>query len=137
MRIAVTGATGFLGRYLVRHLAEAGHRLHCWHRPQSDRGGFEKQAGAIEWLPGSLGDQDAVRALVRGADAVVHAAVEWEGPRNRGAGSHGAADAFLGVNLTGSLQLFQAAFEASVSRFVFISTCAVHEMILDDRLLDE
>jgi nucleoside-diphosphate-sugar epimerase len=137
MRIAITGATGFLGRYLVRQFAEAGHQLRCWHRPGSDRRGFEKQADAIEWLPGSLGDQAAVRELVRGADAVVHAAVQWEGPRNRGAGRHGAADVFLGVNLTGSLQLFQAAFEAGVSRFVFLSTCAVHEAILDDRPLDE
>ena len=127
MRIAITGATGFLGRYLVRQFAGAGHQLRCWHRPDSDRGGFEKQADTIEWLPGSLGDQAAVRELVRGADAVVHAAVQWEGPRNRGAGRHGAADVFLGVNLTGSLQLFQAAFEAGVPRFVFLSTCAVHE----------
>src|SRR5207302_2675752 len=75
--------------------------------------------------------------LVHGVDAVVHAAVEWQGPRNRGSGSHGGADVFFGVNLTGSLQLFQAAFEAGVPRFVFISTCAVHEVILDDRPLDE
>jgi nucleoside-diphosphate-sugar epimerase len=137
MRIAITGATGFLGRYLVRQFAEAGHQLRCWYRPGSDRGGFERQADAIEWLPGSLGGQAAVRDLIQGADAVVHAAVQWEGPRNRGAGRHGAADVFFGVNLPGSLQLFQAAFEASVSRFVFLSTCAVHEVILDDRALDE
>ena len=56
MRIAITGATGFLGRYLVRQLAEAGCQLRCWRRPCSDRGGFETQADAIEWLPGSLGD---------------------------------------------------------------------------------
>ena len=137
MRIAITGATGFLGRYLVRQLAEAGHRLRCWHRPGSDRGGFEKQADTIEWLPGSLEDQAAVRELIRGADAVVHAAVQWEGPRNRGRRSHGAPDVFLGVNLTGSLRLFRAAFEAGVPRFVFVSTCAVHEVILPDRPLDE
>src|SRR5262245_2962983 len=137
MRIAITGATGFLGRYLVRQLAEAGHQLCYWHRPVSGRGGFEKQADAIEWLPGSLGDQTAVRDLIRGVDAVVHAAVQWEGPRNRGRGSHGAPDVFLGVNLTGSLQLFQAAFEAGGPRFGFLSTCAVHEVILDHRPLDE
>src|SRR5713226_1606123 len=137
MRIAVTGASGFLGRYLVRQLAEAGHQLRCWYRPVSDRSGFERIADAIEWLPGALGDETATRELVRGADAIVHAAVEWQGPRNRGRRSHGDADVFLGVNLTGSLRLFQDAFEAGVSRFVFISTCAVHEMILDDRPLDE
>jgi nucleoside-diphosphate-sugar epimerase len=137
MLIAITGATGFLGHYLVRRLAEAGHRLRCWYRPHSSRGSFEKQAATVEWLPGSLGDQAAVRELIEGADAVVHAAVQWEGPRNRGAGRHGAADVFFGDNLTGSLQLFQAAFDGGVARFVFVSTCAVHDVILGDRLLDE
>lgn len=75
--------------------------------------------------------------MVQGVDAVIHAAVQWEGPRNRGRGSHGEPSVFLSVNLAGSLQLFQAAFDAGVPRFVFVSTCAVHEVILDDRPLDE
>jgi nucleoside-diphosphate-sugar epimerase len=137
MLIAVTGATGFLGRHVVRRLASAGHRLRCWFRPGSDRGGFEGCADAVDWLPGRLGDASAARDLVQGADALVHAAVQWQGPRNRGSGSHGAADVFFGVNLTGSLQLFGSAFEAGVPRAVFVSTCAVHEVILDDRPLDE
>src|SRR5262249_36437005 len=137
MRVAITGATGFLGRCLVHHFADAGHQLRCWYRPGSDRGGFGPHAGAVEGLPGALGDEAAARELVRGADAVVHAAVQWEGPRNRGRGSHGAAGVFFDVNLVGSLQLFQSAFEAGVPRFVFVSTCAVHEVILDDRPLDE
>lgn len=137
MRIALTGATGFLGRYIARRLVAAGHQLRCWYRDGSDRSGFEREAHAIEWLPGQLGDAEAARELIRQTDAVVHAAVQWEGPRNRGRGSHGASEVFMGVNLTGSLQLFQAAFDAHVQRFVFISTCAVHEVILDDRPLDE
>ncbi len=137
MRIAITGATGFLGRYIVHHLAAAGHQLRCWHGPNSDRHGFDTVAGSIEWLPGQLGESSAVAALVQNADALVHAAVQWQGPRSRGHASHGSTDVFTGLNLTGSLQLFQTAFEAGVSRCIFISTCAVHEVILDDRPLDE
>jgi nucleoside-diphosphate-sugar epimerase len=137
MRIAITGATGFLGRYLVQHLAEAGHQLRCWYRPSSDRSGFDRFADAIDWLPGSLGDEAATHALVARMDAVIHAAVQWEGPRSRGHASHGTPSVFFGVNLTGSLELFQAALAAGVGRFVFISPCAVHERILDDRPLDE
>src|SRR5258706_483166 len=121
MKIALTGATGFLGRYIVRHLAGAGHRLRCWYRPGSDRSGLDDVAAAVEWLPGELGNTAASRQLLGGVDAVVHGAVQWQGPRNRGSGGHGDADPFFGINLTGSLQLFQAAFEAGVSRFVFIS----------------
>jgi nucleoside-diphosphate-sugar epimerase len=137
MRIAITGATGFLGRYLVRHLAQSGHHLRCWYRPGGDRSGFGAEADAVQWLPGQLGDEAAARDLVGGVDALVHAAVQWQGPRNRGRASHGAADVFFGVNLTGSLQLFQAALDAGAQRCVFVSTCAVHEVILDDRPLDE
>src|SRR5262245_41129896 len=137
MRIALTGATGFLGRYIVDKLADSGHLLKCWHRDGSDRSGFERVKNAIEWLPGQLGDPFATRALVHGADALVHAAVEWEGPRNRGRGSHGHAGAFFDLNINGSLQLFRQALEAGVPRCIFISSCAVHDVILDDRPLDE
>jgi len=107
---------------VVRRLVAAGTSCDGWYRAGSDRSGFDREARSLEWLPGQLGDAEATRGLVRQADAVVHAAVQWEGPRNRGRGSHGASEVFMGVNLTGSLQLFQAAFEANVPRFVFLST---------------
>jgi nucleoside-diphosphate-sugar epimerase len=136
MRIAITGATGFLGRYLVRRLASAGHRLRCWFRPESDRSGFDAVANAIEWVPGRLGDPSATNALVRGADAVVHAALEWQGAGFR-ASDEGDFLGFLEENLMGSLRLFDAARAAGVSGFVFLSSCAVHDIILTDRPLDE
>src|SRR6266404_6223820 len=139
MLIAVTGATGFLGRYLVGHFAAAGHRLRCWYRPTSDRSGFESSAQQMEWLPGSLGDPTAAERLVDGVDAVVHAAVQWPGPRHSPSRGKEQTDleTFLQTNLMGSLRLFQAARAAGVPRFIFISPCAVHEIILDDRPLVE
>lgn len=137
MRIAITGATGFVGRYIVRHLAEAGHSLRCWYRPSSDRGGFEDAAGAIEWQPGNLVDSQAPAALVRGVDAVVHTALQWRRRDSFRASGQDDLEDFLKANFLGSLRLFQAARAEGVARFVFISTCAVHEIILGDRPLDE
>jgi len=137
MLIAVTGATGFLGRYVVRQLAGNGNSLRCWYRSGSNRNGFGEAASAIEWLAGSLGDIPATEALVRDVGAVVHAALEWEGPRHSQQRPAIDLEQFLQANLMGSLRLFQAARAAGVPRFVFISTCAVHEVILDDRPLDE
>ena len=131
MKVAVTGGTGFLGRYIVNHLLEGGHACRCWYRPSSDRGGFVSSGGGIEWIEGRLGDGKSGEALVSGVDAVVHSALAWGGSAGRGLID------FAQTNLMGSLQLMQAARDAKAGRFVFIATCAVHEKILDDRPLDE
>jgi nucleoside-diphosphate-sugar epimerase len=144
MHIALTGATGFLGRYIARHLIQSSrHTLRCWHRPSSDRNGFDALNHAIEWTPGSLGDadvnHDSVTKLLHGVDAVVHAALHRE-PSQHGtflAAGTSDLDEFLEANFMGSLRLFQAAHAAGVPRFIFISTCAVYDVILPDRPLDE
>ena len=135
MRIAVTGASGFLGRYIVTRLAEKEHGCRCWYRPESDRSGLDACEGAIEWLPGELGNVDACRSLVAGCDAVVHSALHRAGAGFRGA--EGDPVQFAEKNILGTIQLIEAARAADVPRFVFISTCAVHERILNDRPLDE
>ena len=135
MKIAVTGGSGFVGHYILRRLATSGHSLRCWYRPTSDRAGVEDIATAIEWLPGELNDEHAAESLVAGCDAVVHAALYRPGAGFRGA--EGDVIEFAERNVIGTLRLIEAARHAGVGRFVFISTCAVHEQILDDRPLDE
>lgn len=69
--IAVTGASGFIGRRLVRRLAAEGYRVRILlRRPAPD---LERLA-AVVGVPGSLEDADSLTRLVAGADAVVHAA---------------------------------------------------------------
>jgi nucleoside-diphosphate-sugar epimerase len=137
MKIAVTGATGFLGRYMVSHLAGAGHKLQCWYRPTSDLGHFPTPlpAGSVTWIEGSLGDEKATRELIEGAQAVVHAALDHPSGGFRGA--EGNLLSFVETNVLGTLRLIDAAQEARIGRFIFISSCAVHERILPDRPLDE
>ena len=135
MHIAVTGATGFLGRYIVNHLLAAGHACRCWHRPDSDRGGFNDVGNRLEWIPGQLGDRSSAAALVANTDAVVHSALYRPGPTFRG--GEGDLVTFVETNLLGTLELIRQARDARVDRFVFISSCSVHEVILDDRPLDE
>ncbi|MGD8452912.1 MAG: NAD(P)-dependent oxidoreductase [Phycisphaerae bacterium] len=135
MRIAVTGATGFLGRYIVNLLLERGHHCRCWHRPDSDCEGIEDVGGRLAWLPGELGEPATTTALVQDCAAVVHAALYHPGGGFRG--GEGDVVEFVQRNVVGTIQLIEAARAAGVRRFIFISTCAVHERILDDRVLDE
>jgi nucleoside-diphosphate-sugar epimerase len=130
MLIGITGATGFLGRYLVHRFVAGGHRCRCWYRSGSDRSGLPE---AVQWLPGQLGDEGACRKLVQGADAVVHSGLDWSHRRSEGREML----QFVETNFMGSLQLMETARLAGVGRFVFISSCSVHEVILGDRPLDE
>lgn len=134
MKVALTGATGFIGRYIANHLADDGHALRCWHRPFSNRDGFDNISD-LQWVEGDLGDRESAIALVEGCDAVVHAALYRPGAGFRGA--EGDLVEFVQKNVVGTLELIEAARQANAGRFVFISTCAVHEKILDDRPLDE
>lgn len=136
MRIGVTGATGFLGRYIVNRLLAGGHDCRCWYREGSDRGGFDESRGRIEWIAGELNEPAANAALVDGVDAVVHGALYRSSVASF---RNSIADIvrFTEVNVLGSLRLMEAATQAGVGRFVFISSCAVHEVIVPGRPLDE
>jgi nucleoside-diphosphate-sugar epimerase len=136
MLIAVTGSTGFLGRYIVNHLRREGHHCRAWYREGSDRGGFDENvSGRLEWLSGGLNDPASTKLLVTGVEVVVHAALYRPGPGFRR--TEGDLVTYAERNLLGSLRLMAEARAAGVRRFIFISTCAVHEVVLNDRPLDE
>jgi nucleoside-diphosphate-sugar epimerase len=89
----------------------------------------------ITWVEGGLREQASSATLVEGCDAVVHAALDRPG---RGfMGAEGSLGDFVQTNVVGTLRLIEAARAAGVGRFVFISTCAVHDVVLSDRPLDE
>lgn len=70
--VAVTGATGFLGRYILAALTARGWQVRMLARSYPVHEQFSGLT--FEVIPGDLSDPAALRALVRGADYVVHAA---------------------------------------------------------------
>jgi nucleoside-diphosphate-sugar epimerase len=131
--VAVTGATGIIGRFVVAELQQRGVAVRALVRPQSNRGGF---AAPLSWVSGDLRDRAALAQLVDGADAVVHLAYEHVPGKYRG-GEGADLDGWLAANLDGSLQLVRAAAMHGVERFVFLSSRAVFSRREPGRELDE
>jgi nucleoside-diphosphate-sugar epimerase len=114
--VAVTGATGDLGRPLLRALdrsRDVGRVVAMARRPYDPAAdGLRK----VQFRQGDVTDRADVDALVAGADAVVHLAFVII------AGS----DASEHVNLVGSRNVFQAAVEAGVQRLAYASSVAAY-----------
>lgn len=121
-RVAVTGATGFVGRHLVAALAGAGWRVRLLMRRDPvvpEWRGIEPQIVA-----GDLRDAAALETLVDGVDAVVHVAGLIKAARRR---------TFFDVNVTGSAALAQAMQRrAPAARLLHVSTLAAREPRLSD-----
>ena len=69
---ALTGGTGFLGRYIARALDKAGYQVRMLARSMVVHP--QLQGLTLEVIPGSLSDDEACKQLVNGADLVVHCA---------------------------------------------------------------
>jgi len=107
MRILVTGAAGHLGEALMRMLRESDH----------DPVGLDVLDSPFTDVVGSIEDRDVVRRWMRGVDAVLHTATLHK-PH---VATH-ARQAFIDVNLTGTLNLLEEAASGHVGAFVFTST---------------
>jgi NADH dehydrogenase len=69
--ILVTGGTGFIGSYLVRHLAELGMPYRLLLQPGIDQANLPRQTG-INVALSSLEDERGVSSALRGVEVIYH-----------------------------------------------------------------
>jgi nucleoside-diphosphate-sugar epimerase len=72
MRVFLTGATGFIGSFLVPELINAGH--HVVGLSRSDAGVEALTRAGAEVFRGDVNDLDRLRSAAEAADGVIHAA---------------------------------------------------------------
>ena len=112
MRLLLTGSSGWLGRYLAPRLRAQGHEVV----------GLDVAPGADTDIVGSVAERLLVERVFaeRGIEAVIHA-----GALHKPDIARYPAQAFVDVNVTGTLNLLESATAAGNDRFVFTSTTSL------------
>ena len=116
MLIAVTGATGFVGRHIAAVLTRRGHAVRALvRRPIQAR---TLVSLGVELVPGDLADVAALTTLTRGAHAVVHLVgiIVEKGPAT-----------FHAVHVDGTRRVVEAARQAGIERFVHMSAVGARD----------
>lgn len=136
VKIAITGLTGFLGYYVAKRLYARDVRIQSLVRNASNTLHLKEYEKKITFIKGDMADKETLKKFVQGADVVIHMAYE----RN-GASFHEAANKdikrFVEANLLASIELLDAAQQAGIRQFIFISSCAVYGRIFPHIRLDE
>ncbi len=115
MLVAVSGGAGFLGLHLARHVSRDGCHVRTLDPAPLDD---PELADVVDEIRGDVRDERDARALVRGADVLVHAAAALPIATSRGL--------IRSVNVDGTATLLGAALEADVRRVVLVSSTAVY-----------
>lgn len=112
LRVLLTGSSGWLGRFLAPRLRGDGHVVT----------GLDVAPGGDTTVVGSVADRALVERVFadHGIEAVIHA-----GALHKPDIARYPAQAFVDVNVTGTLNLLQAAVAAGHDRFVFTSTTSL------------
>ena len=120
MKILVTGASGFVGLHLLRHLQSR----NGWSVRALLRRNDVAVPPGVEAFPGGEldGSPDCISAL-RGCDAVIHLAARVHVLRETEANP---LDAFRRVNVAATAALANQAVAAGVRRFIFMSSIKVN-----------
>ncbi|MFW6049544.1 MAG: NAD-dependent epimerase/dehydratase family protein [Myxococcota bacterium] len=116
-RIAVTGATGLVGRSLTRALLDRGVRVVAVVRDPARAGGLERQGAELRVA--DLQDAEALARAFRGAEAVYANAALVS------IGQH-ALRTLVEVNVEGTVRVLEAMARAGVPRVVLTSSATAY-----------
>ena len=113
MHVLVTGANGFLGRYVVEQLLARGDRARALVRREAP----ELKALGAEIARGDVRDGASLLAATNGVDVVFHVAAV--------AGIWGPKQHYFDVNVTGTANVLEACLRNKVPKLIFTSSPSV------------
>ena len=127
MRVLVTGADGFIGSHLTEALVRAGHDVKAFalYNSFGTWGWLDRCApdvrGNFQVFTGDVRDPFGVRESMRGCDAVLHLAALIGIPY-----SYHSPSSYVETNISGTLNVVQAARDLGLQRVIHTSTSEVY-----------
>lgn len=117
-KILITGGTGFLGAYIIKHLVEKGYAVKAIRRSNKLPAYISKEIfDKCEWVEGDILDVVSLEDAMDGVDTVIHSAaiVSFHKKEQK---------EMYKVNVDGTANVVNIALEKDVKRFVHISSIA-------------
>ncbi len=126
--VAVSGATGFVGRYVVRELVRRGHGVRALVRDSEKAYGVLGSAGelrrsGVELVVGDVCDANVADELIGPCDAVVHLVGIIR--EVRGATRNDPPQTFERMHINATRTMVEAASRAGVKRYIQMSALGV------------
>jgi dihydroflavonol-4-reductase len=121
MTILITGATGFIGSHVARHLLQANQSVRLLVRDIEkakavfSRIDFPFNAQRCELVLGDITDAESIHAAMRNVQAVIHAAAATPIAAP-------SAQVLEKINVIGTKNILDAALAVNVSRFIYVSS---------------
>ena len=115
-KVLVTGATGFLGKYVVEELVEHGYQVRAFGR--NSKVGRSLENSSVSFFQGDLTKADDVLEACKGMEYVVHAgalSTVW-----------GPWEDFYQANVLGTKYILEACRQASIQRLVYVSSPSIY-----------
>lgn len=118
MKVLVTGATGFLGKYIIEEFVQHDYEIYAFGRNQQIGERLEQTYEKTTFIQGDFTDLSSVTRAVKGMDAVIHAgalSTVW-----------GKWETFEAINVQGTDNICQACKTHGVTRLIYISTPSLY-----------
>ncbi|MFM7645305.1 MAG: SDR family NAD(P)-dependent oxidoreductase [Sphingomonadales bacterium] len=130
-KILITGASGFLGSYLLVALLQKGYRVRALVRNQKRPGWIDPTLlQTVEWVEGDILDIISLEEAMEGIDAVIHsAAMVSFVPQD--------CEQLYQINVEGTNNVVNAALEKKITRLVHVSSVAALGRVAGGGSVDE
>ena len=126
-KVLVTGATGFLGKYVVKELVEHGYQVRTFGR--NSKVGRSLENSSVSYFQGDLTKADDVLEACKGMDLVVHAgalSTVW-----------GPWEDFYQANVLGTKYVLEACRQVGMQRLVYVSSPSIYAAPKDQLAIKE